>query len=147
MRHARLEHRFVELMPSPLETGVLYISIAYATAAHSCCCGCGEEIVTPLTPTDWRMTFDGETISLWPSIGNWNLACRSHYVIDKGHVIESAPWSDAQVAAGRAREKAAKARYYGVDGAQASAPSPAAHQPREEPKPGFWRQLFSKLGW
>ncbi len=30
----------------------LYISIPYVTAAHKCPCGCGEEIVTPLSPTD-----------------------------------------------------------------------------------------------
>lgn len=145
MRYTRLEHRFVEFMPSPLEPGVLYISMTYATAAHQCCCGCGEEIVTPFTPTDWRMTFDGETISLRPSIGNWNLACRSHYVIDRSEVIESAPWSEAQVAAGRAREKAAKARFYGRDTIEAP-PTPPSH-PREEPEAGFWRRLFSKLGW
>ena len=80
MRFTHLQHRFVPHIPEKLEPKVLYISMEYATAAHSCCCGCGEEVVTPLTPTDWRMTFDGETISLSPSIGNWNLRCRSHYV-------------------------------------------------------------------
>ncbi len=147
MRHTRLQHRFVEFMPTPLEPGVLYISMAYATAAHSCCCGCGEEIVTPLTPTDWRMTFDGETISLWPSIGNWNLACRSHYVVDRSGVIEAAPWSDAQIAAGRLREKAAKTRYYGDEPAVAA---PERHQTQDlhdPPRSGFWRRLLSRLGW
>ena len=101
MRHKRLEHRFVEHIPERLEPGVLYISMEYATSAHSCCCGCGEEVVTPFTPTDWKMTFDGETISLRPSIGNWTLNCRSHYVIDRGKVIEAGPWSDEQVEAER----------------------------------------------
>ena len=31
-----------------------------------------QEVVTPFTPTEWRMTFDGETLSRWPSIGNRN---------------------------------------------------------------------------
>ncbi|WP_310793974.1 DUF6527 family protein [Paraburkholderia sp. BL23I1N1] len=53
----------------------------YGTISHSCCCGCGNEVVTPLTPTDWSLTFDGEHISLWPSVGSWNLPCQSHYVV------------------------------------------------------------------
>ena len=114
LRYPHIEHRFVRHIPQDIDPGVLYVSVEYGTAAHSCCCGCGEEIVTPFTPTDWKMTFDGETISLWPSVGNWNLACRSHYVIARGQVIEAAPWSDEQIAAGRRRDKAAKARYFGT---------------------------------
>lgn len=114
MRHGNLEHRFVQHIPDGLEPGVLYISMEYGTAAHSCCCGCGEEVVTPFTPTDWKMTFDGETVSLNPSIGNWTLACRSHYVIKRGRVIEAGPWTDEQVEAERHRDRAAKARFYGV---------------------------------
>lgn len=113
MRHKRLEHRFVKHIPERLEPGVLYISMEYATSAHSCCCGCGEEVVAPFTPTDWKMTFDGETVSLNPSIGNWTLACRSHYVINSGNVIEAGPWTDEQVEAERHRDRAAKARFYG----------------------------------
>ena len=86
----------------------------YGTAAHRCCCGCGEEVVTPFTPTDWKMTFDGETVSLNPSIGNWTLACRSHYVIKRGRVIEAGPWTEKQVEAEHYRDRAAKARFYGV---------------------------------
>ena len=86
----------------------------YGTAVHSCFCGCGQEVVTPFTPTDWRMTFDGETVSLRPSVGNWNLPCRSHYVIDRGRAIEAGPWSEEQIMAERSRDKAAKARHYGA---------------------------------
>ena len=60
MRHHVLLHRFVTNIPDSVEPGYLYVSMEYATAAHSCCCGCGEEVVTPFTPTDWKMTFDGE---------------------------------------------------------------------------------------
>jgi hypothetical protein len=113
MRWLHLEHRFVQHIPDRLEPGVLYVSMEYGTAAHSCCCGCGEEVVTPFTPTDWKMTFDGESVSLWPSIGNWTLTCRSHYVIERGKVLEAVAWSDAQVTAERRRDKAAKDRYFG----------------------------------
>lgn len=112
MRDSHLEHRFVQHIPDELKSGVLYISMEYGTAAHRCCCGCGEEVVTPFTPTDWKMTFDGETVSLNPSIGNWTLPCRSHYVIKRGRVIEAGPWTDKQVEAERNRDRIAKAKYY-----------------------------------
>jgi hypothetical protein len=112
MRYDHLEHRFVEQFPEQLEPGILYVSMEYGSITHSCCCGCGEEIVTPLTPTDWKITYDGETISLHPSVGSWTLPCRSHYVIRQNQVIEAPPWSDKQVAAERARDRRAKARHF-----------------------------------
>jgi hypothetical protein len=144
MRHKRLEHRFVDHIPETLEPGVLYVSMEYATAAHSCCCGCGEEVVTPFTPTDWKMTFDGETISLRPSIGSWTLACRSHYVIDCGKVIEARPWTDEQVAAAHVRDRAAKARYYGAHATSLSTPPPAAPSPTLVPS-GILRRLWQRI--
>lgn len=114
MRHTYLEHQFVEQLPEHLREGVLYISIKYAIAAHLCGCGCGKEVVTPFTPTDWKMTYDGETISLSPSIGNWNFPCRSHYFIRRGRIVEAESWADEQVEAGRRHDKIAKANYYGT---------------------------------
>jgi Family of unknown function (DUF6527) len=112
MKHCLLQHRFVHYIPEELQPGVLYVSVEFATAAHSCCCGCGEEVVTPLAPHDWQMTFDGETVSLWPSIGNWDYACRSHYVIRRNRVIEAKSWTDEQIAAGRRKDKATKAKFF-----------------------------------
>ena len=114
MRFRRLEHRFCKHIPESVEPGVLYVSMEYATAMHSCCCGCGEEIVTPFTPTDWKMTFDGQAISLWPSVGNWTLPCRSHYVVREGAVTQARRWTDEEIAAERRRDRAAKARHYGT---------------------------------
>ena len=113
MRHTVLEHRFVDHFPEALEPGVLYVSFEFGSVAHSCCCGCGEEVVTPLTPTDWNFTYDGETITLHPSIGSWTLPCRSHYVIRRGQVIEAPPWTDSEIAAERRRDHRAKASYFG----------------------------------
>src|SRR5258708_7796513 len=101
LRHERLEHQFVQYIPEQLQPGVIYISMEYATAAHRCCCGCGEQVITPFTPTDWELTFDGETTSLWPSIGNWNFDCRSHYIIRNNRVLSAEPWDTKKVAAGR----------------------------------------------
>jgi hypothetical protein len=144
-RHRRLEHRFVRHIPDHLEPGVIYVSMDYATAAHSCCCGCGEEVVTPFTPTDWRMTFDGETISLRPSIGNWNLPCRSHYVIDRGRIVGAGPWSDVQVATERTRDKAAKASFYGSQPLEIPPPAAAA-ETEPAPPQGFWAFVRRWLG-
>ena len=97
--------------------------------------------MTPLTPTDWKMTFDGETVSLWPSIGNWQLACRSHYVIDRGRVVQAGAWSKKQVVAEQARDKRAKASYYGTSEQTGNAPAPVAPitgkggSPRDDARP------------
>lgn len=113
IRYDELEHRFVDEIPEAPDGGVLYVSIPYATAVHLCCCGCGREVVTPFSPAQWQITFDGESVSLHPSIGSWNLPCRSHYVIRNGRVIEAPQWSDEEVAFGQARDKRARATLYG----------------------------------
>ena len=108
----RLEHKFVKSVPRVLEPGILYISLDYGTAVHSCCCGCGEEVVTPITPTDWNLTFDGVSISLSPSVGNWNLKCRSHYFVRKGKVINAGSWSKTRIDEEWERNKRAKEEFY-----------------------------------
>lgn len=116
IRVRRLEHQFVQFIPETLQPSKLYISLEYRTAAHICCCGCGAEVVTPLSPTDWSITFDGDSISMWPSVGNWNLPCRSHYVIDRGEVLDATGWSRDwtmdDVARERDRNELAKRIYY-----------------------------------
>ena len=90
----KLTHRFVEFVPEKLEAGVLYVSITYGTASHLCCCGCGREVVTPIARNGWRLIYDGETVSLAPSIGNWNLPCKSHYWILENQVEWAKDWDD-----------------------------------------------------
>jgi hypothetical protein len=107
-----LNYEFVEYIPDDLKVGTLYVSITFATAVHKCCCGCGNEVVTPLSPTDWKITFDGESISLDPSIGNWSFDCRSHYWIENSTVRWARRWSREQIDAGRAHDRLAKKRYF-----------------------------------
>lgn len=71
---------YVNIMPIQIEEGKLYISLLYGTAAHLCACGCGNKIVTPLNKNGWTLEYDGR-ISLSPSIGNYELPCKSHYFI------------------------------------------------------------------
>jgi hypothetical protein len=107
-----LNHEFVEFIPEELKEGTIYVSIRFATASHSCCCGCGQKVVTPITPTDWKLVFDGKTISLDPSIGNWGFACRSHYWIRNNRVQWAAQWSTEHVDAGRMSDRVAKERHF-----------------------------------
>jgi len=107
-----VQHVFVDEFPDSLHPGRLYISIPYASATHLCCCGCGNQVVTPLTPTDWRLTYDGETVSLYPSIGNWSFDCLSHYWIKHNRVEWAKQWSRDEIQAGREEDRIAKGIYY-----------------------------------
>lgn len=92
---------FVEFMPDTLEENTLYISPRFALISHRCCCGCGEEVVLKLSPADWHMIYDGETVSIRPSIGNWGLKCQSHYWITKNQVQWAPKWSAKEIQANR----------------------------------------------
>ena len=135
-RLLKIRHEFVEFIPKDREEGVLYISIAYATAVHNCFCGCGTKVVTPISPVGWHLTFDGETVSLSPSVGNWSFACRSHYFIRKDAVVWACDMSEDEIALGRMRAGTARGTHF--DGKPQTAPKPLA-QPRK--KRGFWSWL------
>lgn len=92
-----LKFEFTEFIPLELEEGILYVTVKYKTAAHLCACGCGKKVITPITPDRWKLTYDGETITLSPSIGNWSFDCRSHYWIRKNKIIEAFSWNQEQV--------------------------------------------------
>lgn len=112
MKQHHMTSVFVEEVPTQMQPGVLYVSMGCATAMHLCACGCGAETVTPLSPTDWVLFYDGEAVSLHPSIGNWSLPCRSHYFIEDGKVVWAAPMSDAVIRRGRAWDRTRKAAFY-----------------------------------
>ena len=107
-----ITHKFVDFIPEQIEQGVLYISIEYCTAIHKCICGCGNEVVTPISPTDWKLTFDGKTVSLSPSIGNWNFECKSHYFITKNKIRPVSRWNDTEIEEGRNEDLKKKAKFY-----------------------------------
>ena len=90
-------HKFVEHIPEDIDEGIIYVSIQFETVIHKCACGCGSEVVTPLSPAEWSLNFNGQTISLHPSIGNWSFSCKSHYWIRKNKVEWSSKWSDAEI--------------------------------------------------
>jgi hypothetical protein len=108
-----LKQEFVEYIPDEIKEGMIYISIKFATASHKCCCGCGKEVVTPLSPMDWKLTFDGQTISLNPSIGNWNFPCQSHYWIRRNQIKWAHKWSRDEIKSGRGHDKLVKEKPLG----------------------------------
>jgi hypothetical protein len=109
--------RFVETIPKILEDGVLYVSETYGTASHKCACGCGARVVTPLTPTDWEVVREKDgSVSLSPSIGNWDYPCQSHYWINHNQIEWAPKWSRSRIKAGRRFDLAQKAGYFSERG-------------------------------
>jgi hypothetical protein len=112
VKQVALSHEFVDEMPVDLEEGRLYISIRYRTAAHLCACGCARKVVTPIRPPKWHLTFDGDTVSLDPSIGRWQLPCRSHYWIRRNRIVWAKPWTERQIREGREEDAEDLRNYY-----------------------------------
>lgn len=107
-----LKHRFVEFMPDELEQGIIYISLEYGSVIHLCACGCGEEVNTPLSPTGWKLTYNGKVVTLHPSIGNWSYDCRSHYWIQNGEIVWAENWSYDQVESKRNSDREFSDSYF-----------------------------------
>src|ERR1043165_1295513 len=112
MRLSAIQTRQIEYMPKALEPGILYVSEKFGTAAHLCACGCGAKIRTPLGPTEWTLKDTPSGPSLWPSVGNWQQACQSHYIIRAGKIVWAPKWSPEQIAAGRRDEERRREEYY-----------------------------------
>jgi hypothetical protein len=83
----RLER--VEFMPphADMVLGVLYYSERFKLAIHLCACGeCRQKTVTPIDAvTGWMLNPDGPTLT--PSIGNFQMPCKSHYFVTAGKVV------------------------------------------------------------
>lgn len=123
----RIELERVHFMPRELKPGILYVSEEFETAAHLCACGCGAKIRTPLGPTEWSVEETESGPSLWPSVGNWQQACQSHYVISRGEVIWVDKWTPQQILAGRQAEDNRRRSYY------------------ERKRGGKWHKLWDKV--
>ncbi|KAA9349728.1 DUF6527 family protein [Larkinella humicola] len=149
MKIKSLQHSFVKFIPKTLDEGVLYVSIEYCTAAHNCVCGCGNRVVTPISPTDWRLLFDGETVSLSPSIGNWGFECQSHYWIKQSKIEWAGKWKKEQINAGRNKDFQDKKEYFKQKDAEIlgqEIESKVESTIKSNQKKGFWERLLNKLG-
>lgn len=81
-----MHFEFVERVPKKMEEHVLYISLSFNMAMHLCPCGCCKEVATKISPARWKLIYDGETVSLKPSVRNTGLPCQSHYFITRNQV-------------------------------------------------------------
>lgn len=104
----RLRTIFIDEIPEDLEDGILYVSEECRVALHNCACGCGEEVSTPLVHTEYRLSMEGGEASVWPSIGNHDFACKSHYVIKRGRILWAREMTRAAIEAGRERDRRLK---------------------------------------
>lgn len=89
MKQNTITAKFSKFIPEVLEDGILYVSLEFGTAVHLCACGCKEITVTPLNDKVWNLTMNGEKATLNPSIGNFQIPCKSHYFIRDGQIINA----------------------------------------------------------
>jgi hypothetical protein len=130
-RQDRFAAEFVEEIPNDLQPARIYISIRYSVMTHLCACGCGAETVTPLQPENWSFTYDGATVTLYPSIDNYSYPCQSHYWIKNGKVRWARTSTPGEIAASRALRGSRPAGHGDTD-------SPPKNQPRQS---WLWRIL------
>lgn len=145
MKQVRVRHQTVESIPEKLQANILYVTTEGDVAGHLCACGCGREVITPLSPTDWSLTFDRRGPTLSPSIGNWAFPCRSHYFVRDGSVVWAYAMSDEVIARGRRWDKARKQRYYGRLNeplANSRTPTPALSSPLPSTRQSSWQRLL-----
>jgi len=136
MPTATFKPQFVRAIPDDLSEGVIYISMDYRTVVHKCACGCGRQVTSALAPTGWTLSYNG-TVSLHPSIGNWDFACRSHYWIRGNAVAWAEQWTDDEVTALKISERRVRDRHYNL---------PPEPSPSVKPAPaGFCSWLLKKL--
>lgn len=102
----------VYYMPKEISEGILYYSEEFGVAAHLCACGCGNKVITPIEPVEWSFFEKNNLPSLHPSIGNWEIPCKSHYWIKDGRIEWSHGWSDAEIIRGRRNEERKREKYY-----------------------------------
>lgn len=151
MKSARFKHALVDAIPEELQAGVLYVAKDGDVAGHLCACGCGGEVITPLSPTDWSLTLTRDGATLDPSIGNWAFPCRSHYFISGGKVVWAKDMSAKAIAKGRQGNRARKQCYYENLNTQPSAIQAIGHKPQPSTRQGclqrlamWWKHFFSQ---
>lgn len=130
MKTKRWRPVWVGDMPDVFTSGEIYISPTHRLTEHLCACGCGAEVSLPLDPSDWSISFDGETLSLYPSVGNERLPCKSHYVIRRSRTIWCREVSMLDATMKRENDRAEK-----LD-----------HIARKQRKKRWWRRLVATVG-
>jgi hypothetical protein len=145
MKLHSIDPEFVEFVPATLSHGKLYISMVYSTTVHLCACGCGNKVVLPLSPAEWQLYFDGDTVQIAPSVGNGEFPCRSHYWISFNEIRWSDELTPKQIAASRCRDAGALSAYFSTRNSPADAADQT--QPRELDRSRFRRIMRTLRTW
>lgn len=112
MKVDRLKPHYLTQFPEQLQEGILYISEEFSLTAHKCCCGCQEDVVLKLGPAKWHLTKEPDSsVSLYPSVGNWKYACRSHYWIENNEVLDAGPMSAGTIKRVQRRDRVERQQY------------------------------------
>ena len=96
---------WVDDLPDYMEAGTLYVSVKHRLTEHYCACGCGAEVSLPLGTSEWKLVYDGDSVSIWPSVGNWRLRCKSHYRIEANKTIWCPRWAEQAIVEGRRQDR------------------------------------------
>lgn len=141
MKLTAVKPQFVPIIPEQLVDGVLYVSEPHRIAIHRCCCGCGEEVVTPLSPAEWQLERRGLSVSLYPSIGNWNFRCQSHYWIRRNRVVWAGALSAEHIALVQGHDRTAKAAHIAEVNAAKDRAAAVPASPTRAPRRSAWHRL------
>ncbi len=73
-----------------MEEAKVYISKRFWVAIHMCLCGCRSKTVMPIDciidgkDHGWKLIEEKDgKVSFTPSVGNFQIPCKSHYIITK----------------------------------------------------------------
>lgn len=136
---SQLQPRLVSTIPEHPEPGVLYVSVEYATTLHLCACGCGNEVVLGISPHDWKITWDGPSVTISPSVGSWSLPCHSHYIIRHNKIRWARRWDSDEIERGRTADALLK-----HPPSTSSNPPVARTPPAAKSLQLWWRRLLRR---
>ena len=111
MELRQFELQVVHHMPSELKHGTLYVCFDCNVVSHLCACGCGEKVILPIDPDFWSIKYNGETVSLTPSIGNFQFPCKSHYWIKENRIV----WAESTVSMRKAKKRSSRKKKRWID--------------------------------
>jgi hypothetical protein len=81
----KFRYQLVNRIPTQIEDGVVYHTKEFELAGLLCACGCGHR-VTLLVPDSHQVWDEDGYATVRPSIGVFDAACKSHYIITAGAV-------------------------------------------------------------